>query len=86
MKKILLCTIAISSLLFSQDTNNSETREDRVKKQIELEMKKEQKYAVEQTFYNYENYNFKGSEVNEESLKHVPNLELDELDMDSVYD
>jgi len=31
-------------------------------------------------------YNFKGSEVDQESLEHVPELELDDLDMDSVYD
>jgi len=87
MKKILILVIMLSSILFSTETeNNNTTKEDRVKKQIETEIKKEKKYAKEQTFYQGANYNLKGAEVNPNSLSAVPILELDDLDMDSVYD
>ncbi len=62
------------------------TNEDRTAKQIEIEMEKEKKYAKEQTFYNEANYDFKGSEVNPETVKRLNEIEVDELDMDSVYD
>ncbi len=77
----------LSSILLSAETeNNNTTKEDRVKKQIEAEIQKEKRYAKEQTFYKGANYNLKGSEVNPDSLSSVPILELDDLDMDSVYD
>ena len=87
MKKILIIVAMLSSILLSAETeNNNTTKEDRVKKQIEAEIQKEKRYAKEQTFYKGANYNLKGSEVNPDSLSSVPILELDDLDMDSVYD
>jgi uncharacterized membrane protein len=87
MKKILIVVAMLSSILLSAETeNNNTTKEDRVKKQIEAEIQKEKRYAKEQTFYKGANYNLKGSEVNPDSLSSVPILELDDLDMDSVYD
>ncbi len=87
MKKILVLAFISSTLLFSasSDTNDSE-KQKRIEKQLKIEMEKEQKYAREQTFYNQYNYNFKRSEVNEDTLKYVPELEVDDLDMDNVYD
>jgi len=49
-------------------------------------MKREEKYAKEQKFYNAEDYDFSGAEVNPESVKNTPNLKMDDLDMDDVYD
>ena len=85
MKKNLLFIILVGSTLFASNNSDKE-KQKRIDKQIQIQMKTEKKYAIEQTFYNEENYNFKGAEVNQESLNHVPELELDDLDMDSVYD
>ncbi len=89
MFKYIITTLLLSSIAFAANDNTSDTdkeKQDRISKQLKIEMETEKKYAREQTFYNYDNYNFKGSEVNQESLKHIPNLEMDELDMDNVYD
>ncbi len=84
MKSILIFMILITSTLFAVDSNTS--KEDRIQKQLKIEMQKEQKYAKEQIFYQHWNYDYKGAEVNKESLKKLPEIELDDLDMDSVYD
>jgi len=50
-------------------------------------MEKEKKYAKEQVFYQTHNYDFKGAEVNQDSIESIPNIEVqDDFDMDSVYD
>lgn len=86
MIKFFIFFIISNSLLFAIDDTNSSLKDDRVKKQIEAEIQKEKKYAKEQTFYQGANYNLKDAEVNQDSLSDVPILELDDLDMDSVYD
>ncbi|MEA3370655.1 MAG: hypothetical protein U9Q40_04885 [Campylobacterota bacterium] len=88
MKYILIFMLMVNSLLVAQQSSKSEKeRKKRVEKQIKKEMETEKKYAKEQTFYSEKNYDFKGAEVNKESLKSVPNLEPQyEFDMDSVYD
>ncbi|MEA3553018.1 MAG: hypothetical protein U9R39_01305 [Campylobacterota bacterium] len=84
MKNIFVLIMLICSILLATDGNTQ--NEQRIKKQLEIEMEKEKRYSIEQTFYQKDNYDFKGSEVNEDSLENVPGLELDDLDMDSVYD
>jgi len=84
MKYILILILIINSYLFATDKENS--KQKRIEKQIKIEMEKEKKYAKEQTFYNQANYDFRGSEVNPETVKSTPSIELDELDMNSVYD
>jgi hypothetical protein len=87
MKKILLFTFLFSSLLFASNKDNIEAKKKLLlEKQIQKEMEKEKKYAKEQRFYQGENYDLKGSEVNKESLKHLKEIEVDDLDMDDVYD
>jgi hypothetical protein len=49
-------------------------------------MLKEKKYSVDQTFYQGNEYDLSGLEVNPDSLDSVPELEIQDLDMDSVYD
>lgn len=84
MKNILILILIINSYIFAIDDDNS--KQERIEQQIKIEIEKEKKYAKEQTFYTQDNYDFKGSEVNPETVKHIPAIEVDELDMDSVYD
>ena len=85
MVKILFITIILSIASLNASDTNSE-REKRLAKQLKIDMEKEKKYSVEQAFYGVDRYNFKGAEVNKDSLDSVPELEVDDLDMDSVYD
>ena len=86
MKFYLIFILGLSTLLMASNSSMSE-KEKRAKKQLQVEMEKEKKYAKEQTFYNSANYDFKGAEVNPDSLDSVPDIELqDDFDMDSVYD
>jgi len=85
MKKILTVIILLSSLLFSSNNTDKE-KKIREEKHLKENMAKEQKYAREQTFYTIENYDLKGAEVNPDSLDSVPEIEVDDFNMDSVYD
>ncbi len=88
MKIFLTFMIIFNSLLMAADSAKSDKeRKARAEKQLKKEMENEKKYAKEQTFYNQDNYDFKGAEVNKDSLDSVPELEPQyEFDMDSVYD
>ena len=88
MKIFLTFMIIFNSLLMAADSAKSEKeRKSRVEKQIKKEMENEKKYAKEQTFYSEKNYDFKGAEVNKDSLDSVPELQPQyDFDMDSVYD
>ncbi len=82
MKKILLFFIIISTLV-SASTDNEKISEKHLKQQLE----KEKKYAKEQAFYTEENYDFKGAEVNPDSVKNIKVMEPQyEFDMNDVYD
>ncbi|MEA2099848.1 MAG: hypothetical protein U9P72_06950 [Campylobacterota bacterium] len=87
MKKILTLIILLNSLLLASSvSDNEKERKERLEKQILIEIEKEKKYSKEQTFYTNDNYDFKGSEVNPDSIDSVPEIEVDDFDMDSVYD
>ena len=88
MKYILIFIIIFNSLLMASSSKESEKeKKTRIEKQIKKEMENEKKYAREQTFYSEDNYDFKGAEVNKDSLDTVPKLEPQyDFDMDSVYD
>lgn len=88
VKNILVFTLIFSSLLIASNTKESENqRKAKVDQQIQKEIQREKKYAKERTFYQNKNYDFKGAEVNQDSLKSIPDLEPeDDFDMDSVYD
>ena len=88
MKIFLTFMIIFNSLLMASESAKSDKeRKARAEKQIKKEMENEKKYAKEQTFYSEENYDFKGAEVNKDSLDSVPKLEPQyDFDMDSVYD
>ncbi len=80
----LISIFLLTSVSFAAGTEDNKSI--RAKKQIKIEMEREKRYAKEQTFYQNDNYDFKGSEVNKESLDTLPEIEVDDLDMDSVYD
>ena len=88
MKYFIILTVALSLSLSAQSANKDEVaKKKRAAKQLQIEMEKEKKYSREQQFYQSHNYDFKGAEVNKDSLDSVPNIETqDDFDMDSVYD
>lgn len=83
MRFFLIFVIVFSSLSFAVDNNKSEKL---LEQQVKEQMEREKKYAREQTFYNMNNYDFKGAEVNKESLSTVNEIEVDDFNIDSVYD
>ncbi len=87
MKKILAFVFIINSLLLASDSlSEEEKKKIRLEKQIKIEEEREKKFAREQTFYTSDRYDFKGSEVNEETVESLDEIKVDSLDMDSVYD
>ena len=67
--------------------NNATTKEKRAEKQIQEQIKREEKYAKEKTFYQGKNYDLSDLEVDPNSLESIPDIEPDyDFDMDDVYD
>ena len=97
MKKILLITgiLSISSLYAETNTTNHQdkniTKKDinesaLTQKQIEEQIKLEEKYAKEQKFYQGDAYDLKSKEINEKSLDTIPAIEPDyDFDITDVY-
>ncbi len=86
MKKILIFVLLLSSFAYASDKASEKQRDKRAKEQLKIEMEKEKKYSREQTFYNENNYDFKGAEVNPDSLHSIEAIEVDDFNIDSVYD
>ena len=84
MKKILIFTIILNSLLFAE---NDSDKKNRAEKQLQIQMEKEKKYSKEQTFYKGKDFDLKAYEVNPDSLSSIPDVEIhdDDFDMDDVY-
>jgi len=82
MLKLILTVTLLTSIVGASSTKKDKIAQESLKQQ----MKKEQKYAKEQTFYTEDNYDFKGAEVNPESVKMIKPLEVNDMDMDDVYD
>lgn len=83
MKHIIMLIFIFSTFLYCEDSKKEE-----IDKHIKEQMKKEQKYAQEQKFYRSDEYDFKGAEVDDNSLKNIPKQPEynDDFDMNSVYD
>jgi hypothetical protein len=90
MKKKLTLILAFLILQISANANGTDKVEEqkRANKNIQEQMKKEEKYALEQKFYSEKDYDFKGAEVDEETVKAIPDTvnTNDDFDMNSVYD
>ncbi|SFV66050.1 hypothetical protein MNB_SV-10-262 [hydrothermal vent metagenome] len=89
MKKILIILMLCGlSARVCANENNSSGENNRTKEAVRKAMELEKKYAKEQRFYSGDEYDFKGAEVNKDSLKSVPVIKPDyDFDMDTgVYD
>ena len=86
MKFFLIITVILNLFVFAVADVSNISKDEKVKKQIELEMEKERMYSIEQKFYQGAEYDLSGSEVNPDSIDSVPDLEIQDFDMDSVYD
>jgi len=67
--------------------NNDSVKAKRAEKQIQEQIKREEKYAKEKTFYQGRDYDLSALEVDPNSLEAIPDIEPDyDFDMDDVYD
>ena len=67
--------------------NNDSEKAKRAEKQIQEQMKREEKYAKEQTFYQGKNFDLSELEVDPNSLENIPEIEPQyDFNMDDVYD
>ncbi len=67
--------------------NNDSVKAKRSEKQIQEQIKREEKYAKEKTFYQGRDYDLSELEVDPNSLESIPDIEPDyDFDMDDVYD
>jgi len=66
--------------------NNQTTLNDATQQQVEEQMRREEKYAKEQVFYQGDDYDLKSREINEKSLENLNLIEPDfDFEMDDVY-
>jgi len=86
MKKALLILFLFSNL-YSNDINISNSKDNNITKKNLLEqIKREEKYAKEQKFYQGKDYNLSAVEVNPESLSSIQAIEPEyDFNMDDVY-
>ena len=81
MKKIIFLAL-FTTVLFAESS-----QKEREQKALDAQLKKEQKYAKEQTFYIGDEYDLKSTEVDPETVKNTPAIEPEyDFDMDDVYD
>ena len=98
MKNILISTFAMGMMLSAAETNTStvdkstkeqnlSSEKSRIEEQIKKQMEKEKKFAKEQTFYQGDEYDLKGAEVDPNSLSTIPAMEPEyDFDMsEGVY-
>jgi len=90
---ILISCISIlsaeSNVTIEVNTEQNATviKAEKIKKQLETQIKKEQKFAKEQRFYQGEEYDLSAHEVDLSTLDSIPLIEPDyDFDMDDVYD
>jgi hypothetical protein len=92
MKKALLILSLVSSI-YSLDINSSVDKKEingskksLIEKNLLEQMKREEKYAKEQKFYQGKDYNLSAVEVNPDSLSSIKAIEPEyDFDMDDVY-
>ena len=91
MRKVfILIVLIVVTAINAQDNNSTENniskKEDIIKKQVEEQIKREEKYAKEQRFYQGSDYNLSASEINKKSLDSIKSIEPDyDFNMDDAY-
>ncbi len=87
MKVLIFMILTVFGLSLFADSNSTK-KEDINKEALKKAMEQEKKFAEEQKFYTMDDYDFKGAEVDPESLDGIKALEPDyDFDMDEgVYD
>ena len=71
----------------STDENSTTTKSQKIEKQLQEQIKKEEKFAKEQRIYQGENYDLSYAEVDQDTVDSIPLIEPDyDFDMDDVYD
>jgi len=90
---IIVVSISIFSLvtLYAEESNIVEESENsttvKVEKQLQEQIKREKKFAEEQTFYQGKDYDLSYAEVDSDSLDNIHVAEPDyDFNMDDVYD
>jgi hypothetical protein len=84
---LMLSCITILNAENNESNKSTDTKASKIEKQLQEQMKQEQKFAEEQTFYKGEDYDLSYAEVNKDSLDDIPLIEPDyDFDMDDVYD
>ncbi len=84
--KLLYLFILLFTISFAEDsTNNSKSLHEQ---NLHKQMEKEKKYAQEQKFYQGQNYDLDSFEVDDKSLKNIPDQPdyNENFDMNNVYD
>jgi len=81
---MMLSVTLVTSYSAENNTNKADSKTDEA---IKKAMEKEKKYAKEQKFYNADEYDFKGAQVDPETIEKVPAIEPDyDFNMDEgVY-
>ncbi len=70
----------------SNTENNASEKAKRIEKEVQEQMKREEKYAKEQRFLQGDDYDLKAVEVDEKSLDSIPIIEPDyDFDITDVY-
>ena len=89
MKPLMIFMIFSLGFVLLHGSENNTTKENNATKEaVKKAMEKEKKYAKEQRFYKEKEYDFKGAQVDPDSLDKIPTLEPDyDFDMSTgVYD
>ncbi len=76
LSKIMIAALCCTAFTVGAEENNR-TKQTLLQKQIEKQKALEKKYAKEQRFYQGDEYDFKGKEVDPDILKDVKPVEPD---------
>ena len=77
LKTLTLLIIAASVTIASDNDQNSSKKNIRIQKAVQKAMEKEKKYAKEQRFYSADEYDFKGAEIDPNTLDNIETIEPD---------
>lgn len=85
MKLLFLIILLLNNFAFA---NKSDSKNERVKENINKQLELEKKYSKEQAFYKGKNYNLEQHEIDQKLVDSIPKQrEIDyDFSMDDVYD